>query len=190
MKTSRERNILIAVLSVAGLGLGIDRFVIGSEVTGPSQSSASVIGELDAESAGWLAVPDTESIKSTGADEAPGVSFAERLRLIADSSAGTDPGQSRDAFAPGPGWEVTDIEVGGVPDNQARQIAEDFRSKHLLEAVLVSGDKRYAVIGGQTLFIGQKLDGYRLQAVLERSAVFEGRGIRVELRIKTDFPSS
>ena len=43
MKNPRERNILVAVLIVAGLGLAIDRLILGSDVTRPAESSAGVV---------------------------------------------------------------------------------------------------------------------------------------------------
>jgi len=186
MKSSRERTILIAVLSVAGLGLLVDRVVIGSDVTGPAQTSAGVLDGFDVNLAELAAESSTELIKSTGGDTPPVVSLAERLRKIAGSSGDTDFTQTRDAFSPGPGWEASSSAAGTVPDNQARRAAEAFQSRHVLEAVLVSGDNRYAVIGGQTFLIGQTLDGYHLVEVHERSAVFEARGVRVRLGIKAD----
>ena len=181
---------MIAVLSVAGLGLLVDRVVIGSDVTGPAQTSAGVLDGFDTEPVEVTAESSGKHTALIDGDASSGVSFAERLRLITGSSGDDDFSRTRDAFVPGPGWGATPSAVGAVPDNHARQAAEAFQSRHVLEAVLVSGDKRYAVIGGQTLSIGQTLDGYRLRAVHERSAVFEGRGIRVELGIKSDSPSS
>jgi hypothetical protein len=190
MKSSRERNILIAVLSVAGLGLVVDRVVIGSDVTGPAQTSAGVSDGFAAVPVEDLIVTSTEFNKSTSGDTTPVVSFADRLRLITDKSGDADLSPRRDAFSPSPGWGATPSSVGGVPDNQALRAAETFQSKHVLEAVLVSGDNRYAVIGGQPISIGQTLDGYRLMTVHERSAVFEAQGVRVKLGIKADHPSS
>jgi len=196
MKTSRERTILIAVLAVAGIGLLVDRVVIGSDVTGPAESSAGVVDGFDTDPAGPPSTSTTQLINTLVGDQAPaasnggGTSFAQRLRLVTGPSAGTDPQQVRDAFKPGPGWAASPSDSGAVTDNQARLAAQAFRSTHVLEAVLVSGDTRYAVIGGQTLSIGQELDGYRLVAVLERSAVFQVHGLRVELGIRSDTPAS
>jgi hypothetical protein len=185
MKTTRERTVLIAVLSVAGLGLLVDRVVIGSDVTGPAQSSAGVIDALDADAAVLPAPPQMPVV-----DKAPGVTFAMRLRRIAQASADTDPGQVRDAFTPGPGWSSTASAKGGATDNQRRQAAEKFKSSHRLEAVLMTGNNHCAVIDGRTVYLGQTLDGYRLVAVHERSVVFQGDGVRVELGISGVGPGS
>ncbi len=180
MKSSRERTILITVLSVAGLGLLVDRVVIGSDVTGPAQTSAGVIDGFDSGLVQPPVVPSAQVVTSSS-DEEPVMSFAQRLRMVAGSSADTDPAKTRDAFSPGTGWEVVASGVGSVTDNQARELAEAFQGSHVLDAVFVAGDQRYAVIGGQTLRLGQELDGYRLAAVHERSVIFEARGIQVEI---------
>lgn len=190
MKTPRGRTILIVVLTVAGLGLVADRVVIGSDVTGPAQSSAGVVDGFDVGPAPLPTASASGQVESLNTDKAPAVSFAQRLRLITDSSADTDPGQARDAFTPGLGWEAIPSAPGAATDNQARRAAEAFQQTHRLDAVLITDDNRCAVIGGQTLFVGQMLDGYRLEAVHERSAVFEASGVRVEIGIRVGGPSS
>lgn len=184
MKSSRERTILITVLGVAGLGLLIDRVVIGSDVTGPAQSSAGVIDSLDMGLA-QSTDPALDQIlaSSESGGKAP-ISFAQRLRTITDPVAQKDPAQTRDAFSPGSGWGGTTTGNAEPSNNQGRQIAEAFQRDHVLEAVFLSGDKHCAVIGGQTLFVGQELDGFKLTAVHERRAIFQGRGVRVEIGIQ------
>lgn len=189
MKTSRERTILIVVLSAAGLGLVVDRVVIGSDVTGPAQSSAGVVDGFDVGPSPLPAASASGPVESLNTDKAPAGSFAQRLRLITDSSADTDLAQARDAFKPGLGWGAIPSAPGAATDNQARRAAEAFQQTHRLDAVLVTDDNRCAVIGGQTLFIGQMLDGYRLEAVHKRSVVFEASGVRVEIRIRVGDPS-
>jgi hypothetical protein len=180
MKTSRERTLLITVLGVAGLGLLIDRVIIGSDVTGPAQTSAGVIDSIDA----GLAQPAGVLPEVSGESPVEVISFAQRLRSAVGSSVDTDPAACRDAFSPGTGWDVGGLGVGPATDNKIRELAQAFQGGHTLEAVLVSGDKRYAVVDGQTLYIGQELDGYRLAEVHERTAIFQARGIRVEIGIK------
>ncbi len=197
MKTSRERTILITVLGVAGLGLLADRVIIGSDVTGPAQSSAGVVDGFDADPSQQAAPSATELLNAivrgpqdTVSSPSQGPSLAERLRLVTSPSADTNPTQTRNAFTPAPGWATLPSDSSEVTDNQARLAAEAFRSSHVLDAVFVSGNIRYAVIAGQTLSVGQELDGYRLVEVQERTAVFQARGVRVEVVIKSDYQSS
>ncbi len=187
MKSFRERNILIAVLGVAGLGLLIDRVVIGSDVTGPSESSASVIDAIDPSLADPSDLLISQTTDPTVRAKGPAVSVAQKLRQAVGDLAVTDPSMARDAFAPGEGWRTTTLVQGVVTDNTSSRLAAEFKSRHKLEAVLALGDNQYAVIGGQTLHIGQELDGFKLVAVYARSAIFESGGIRVEVVISTGF---
>ncbi len=181
MSRSRERNALIAVLAIAGLGLLVDRVVIGSDMTGPAESSAGVLDDFAADPASLLIVPDKAgNAVPPGADHAG--SLASRLRQITGGATTGDGSVVRDAFAPGPGWVPVGIEpeAGGV----AAMAAEAFKRDHKLEAVLVTGDQRYAVVNGQTIYVGQTLQGYRLVSVRERSAEFQAGGVTVSLGIR------
>ena len=177
---------MIAVLGVAGLGLLADRVIIGSDVTGPAQSSAGVIDGFDPTLVDPVNVEiDPTHLSALTSD--PGVSFAQRLReAVGDTTektATTD--LSRNAFTPPQGWQTASPGQVGTTDNTSSRLAREFQSKYTLEAVMVLGDKRYAVIGGQTLHIGQEVNGYKLTAVHERSATFERNGIKLEVGIAT-----
>lgn len=176
---------MFAVLGVAGLGLVIDRAVIGAGVTGPSESSAGVIDAIDPN----LADPSDLLIAPTedpaGQPRGPVISVAEKLRQAVGGSAENDPAQSRDAFAPVEGWQTTSLSNGTATDNRSSLLADTFKSNHKLEAVMALGDNQYVVIGGHTLHIGQELDGFTLLAVHERSAIFESGGVKVEIGITT-----
>tara|TARA_R110002111_G_scaffold189528_4_gene254812 strand:- start:214 stop:780 length:567 start_codon:yes stop_codon:yes gene_type:complete len=173
MKSSRERNILIAVLGVAGLGLLVDRVIIGSDVTGPAESSAGVIDAFDPAQADPANLLITQDEGSTVIHTAPTISLAQRLRETIGDAELAEPEQTRNAFMPVPGWLGDQPAHPGTPDNTTRQLIQDFKAKHPLEAVMVVGGSRYAVIAGQTIHIGQQVDGYKLVAVNERSATFQ-----------------
>lgn len=190
MKTSRERNILIAVLSLAGLGLMIDRAVIGSDVTGPAESSAGVMDSLTPDPASLLIAPDqADHATRANATAQPAESLAQRLRQIADapSSSPDDTLAVRDAFQPAPSWAAPDPGPDG--GDTAALAAEAFKRDHKLDAVLVTGDRRYAVVNGRTIYVGQTVQGYRLLAVRERSAEFQADGVHVSLSILGADPS-
>lgn len=181
MKRSRERNVLIAVLGVAGVGLLIDRVVIGSDMTCPAESSAGVVEDIMADPASLLIVPDRGG-DTAGPGVGPAESLAQRLREVAGKSASGDGSAPRDAFAPGPSWAPVGVEPRA--GNDAELAAETFKQDHKLEAVLVTGEQRYAVVNGQTIYVGQTLQGYRLVSVQERSAEFRAGGVTVLLGIR------
>lgn len=178
MKSPRERNILVVVLAVAGLGLTIDRVVFSEGVTGPAESSAGVL-DLEPDAASLLIQP-TSTGKPVGE---PGPSLADRLRLATLDYAVVNDDIRRDAFSVPAPWREMDQATGPTAEASASEALEKFQSQNRLDAVLVTGDKRCAVVNGQTLYIGQALLGYRLIAVHERSAEFESGGKRVLLGI-------
>lgn len=181
MKSSRERNVLIAVLGVAGLGLLVDRVVIGSDVTGPAESSAGVVDDIATDPASLLIVPDKAGNAGKGAD-IPVEPLANRLRKIVGNTGAGDGSAARDAFTVPTGWVPADAE--SEAGSEAAVAAETFKRDHKLEAVLVTGDQRCAVVNGQTVYVGQSLQGYRLVSVQERSAEFRSGGVTVSLGIR------
>lgn len=183
MKSPRERNILIAVLIVAGLGLAIDRVILDSNVTSPAESSAGVVD-------GFSLDPESLLIQPSAAPQPmldPGPSFADRLRLAIDDGAVRNPAE-RDAFALPLSWQPK-AELTGSGNAQSLA-AEAFKRQNNLEAVLTSGEKDCAVVNGQTLYLGDSLQGYRLVAVHARSAEFESNGVRVMLGLRGGGSSS
>ncbi len=186
MKISRERLILAGVLGLAGVALLADRLVIGSDVTGPAESSASVLDAAPTQAS----LPGAGTAP-TGTDlpadpQAQAVTLSQRLRDLGNQSPSTDMPPLRDAFAPDAAWTADPHDPAGSADNKAKQrAAELFQNQHQLDAVMVSVDSRFAVVGGQMIYIGQTLDDYRLVEVHERSAVFQSAGLRVELGLKS-----
>lgn len=173
MKSSRERNILIAVLGVAGLSLLVDRVIIGSDVTGPAESSAGVISGFDPSEVDPAQLLLTQTDDTAAIASKPVIPLAQLLREAIGDTTLKEPDQTRDAFTPSQGWHEVSHAQPGVTDNSTHNLAQAFRSSHPLEAVMVLGDNSYAVIAGQTIPIGQQVDGYKLVAVHERSATFQ-----------------
>ncbi|MEZ6190763.1 MAG: hypothetical protein R3C45_05665 [Phycisphaerales bacterium] len=171
---------LIAVLGVAGLGLLVDRVVIGSDMTGPAESSAGVLDDVSVDAESLLIVPDKPGNTGQGI-AVPAESLASRLRGVAGNAATTG-GAARDAFAVPPSWVPADAEP--VAGSEAAQAVETFKRDHKLEAVLVTGDQRCAVVNGQTMYVGQSLQGYRLVSVQERSAEFRSGGVVITLGLR------
>lgn len=187
MKRSRERNLLIAVLGIAGVGLLIDRVVIGSDMTSPAETSAGILDDVQVDPASLLIVPEKAG-NTAPANALPAESLANRLRQIAGGSSVNDGAAARDAFTPPSSWVPVDAEPEA--GSEAAMAAETFKRDHKLEAVLVTGDQRCAVINGQTIYVGQTLQGYRLISVHERSAEFRAGAVTVSLGIRGTGQSS
>ncbi len=74
---------------------------------------------------------------------------------------------------------------GFKPPNPWRRFARGGTGSGLrLHAVMAQGAAGYAIVNGKTLFIGESLNGYRLLAVYDRSAILETpAGTRIELTL-------
>lgn len=176
--------ILAVVLGAAGLGLTFDRVILGSDVTSPTESTAGVL-DLQPDTASLLIEPST----ATAPTGEPIPTLADRLRLatadhVAESTA------ERDAFSPSAQWFGSIPGSGQTVSAPLNQAHEAFKRQNHLEAVLVTGNQRCAVVNGQTIYIGQELQGYRLVAVHERSVEFESKGVRVLLGIRNGASAS
>jgi hypothetical protein len=121
------------------------------------------------------------------ATTAEAVSLAYRLRQATGSVSSDNTSPSRDAFVPPKGW----LPKSG-PNNEAvlSSAVESFKRDNRLDAVMLTGDRRCAVVSGRTVYLGQTLHGYRLIAVHERSAEFEVDGEIVTLVIRSGEQSS
>lgn len=178
MKT-RERSILIGVLTLAGLALLVDRVILGSGVTNPSESSAGML-DLSQDPASLLIDKDLTPTKPVIDLNAP--SLADRVR-DATAPLGEVDEPTRNAFALSPEWRPTHASPVDMPGAQISE--EAFTGKYQLEAILVTDNRQCAVINGKLVYHGQSLEGYRLVEVNKRSATFEAGRARVTLVIQT-----
>lgn len=183
---------MVAVLGVAGLGLLVDRLFLGAGVTGPAESSAGVVAPPapgpDAVQAADTQAPITPTpLLIKPADNGP--TIAERISRLADNhdTHQHQAGKGRDAFTPAPGWSA---DSGSDTQQMRPETAVTFRSQYTLDAVMDTGLRKCAVVNGQTVYLGDTIDGYKLLSVHTRSAVFEIDGIRVELGLARSAPAS
>jgi hypothetical protein len=173
MKLTRERKTFFALAVLTALALGIDRFLLGSDVSGPSSAAAGTISPYEAASS-----KATLAVDRLLSEPDPSVrpSLARNLRRL----AAEHPLDSieRDAFAPSTAWLNAQ---GSTGPSSAGGDTAGFDRLHRLVAVIPTRRRPCAMVDGQPMFIGQKLDGHTLIAVRQRSAVFEANGRRVVL---------
>lgn len=178
--------ILIAVLGVAAVVMFVDRVIIGSDVTAPAESSAGVVDSFALNDQPLIPVAASPLGDVSGHGVSPSVTLAQRLRGLGVQGSTDDPSRIKDAFSPGPGWAPLDSDKVGPTDNIDRlKAAQNFQKQHVLDAVMINGNQHYAVVGGRVIHVGESLDGYHLEQVHARAVVFQARGIRVELSLKS-----
>jgi len=178
MKLSKRHKLCMVVLGLALCGLVIDRtLLLDSGVTAPQEVAAAGTG-LEATTPAPVSAAVGRGTPAPVSSAQP--SLAERLSALAVTHR-LDPAQVQDAFRLHKAWKPQ-VSAEDAPD--PREIrAKEFSKKHTLEAVMISGRVRTAVVDGRWLFVGQWLYDFRLIAVAPGSATFDFKGKRVVLRL-------
>jgi hypothetical protein len=169
MRLSRRQKILSAVFLIGLAALVADRTVLRPR-GGPRAVSADSLA---------ASAPDARPASHLPAAEvAPPVTVAQRLdKLTSGKEAGSE--SLRDPFALPPSWSDTTAGNGErTPD-----ATTSFVRKHQFRAVVVRNGESCALVDDSTLTPGQSLDGFTLVAVGPRSALFEGDGKQVVLKL-------
>lgn len=177
MRLSKQHKIYAAVLGLAVSALAADQLMtapadaeaaeVAVAIT-PAPRSAQAVSTTTAPAATQAApVADTETL-------------AARLQEVA-AAAAVDTQAVSDAFMPSQQWAKTDNPVEQAPEIA---LAKTFLRQHRLTAVMKSGDGGVAVIDGKPFKPGQTVDGFRLVAVGERSAVLRRGVAKIELKLK------
>jgi hypothetical protein len=122
---------------------------------------------------------ETPEVAPVGSITTARAAIADRLERVAERR-GFDLDRVPNAFVPPKSWIVEKARQGTT---SSRVTAEMFEAAHVLTGVMAAGDAGYAIIDGRTLFIGQRLDGFELISVSERSAVLDSDGERAELML-------
>jgi hypothetical protein len=164
--TIPKRGVYALILVAGGVALALDRFVLSSPALDPESAAAA-----EEHSASSTAALSGRALMR--AEAIPELKFPRGLPPL-DTSA------LRDWFSPPLDEEPADGEPG-ANEAGARQreplggpsLAELFRQRHQLSAVLVRGDMRIAVVNDRWCRPGQSLDGCVLREVSDGSAVFE-----------------
>jgi len=171
MKLSKQRKATIAVLALALLAFAVDKVFLGAEGAGPRRAAGATPGLP----AGAAHAAPADGATLAGIPTGP--SLADRLRDVAVSrDLKTD--AVRDAFAPAQSW-MPKPTTRPATTRPARQ-RPAFGKTHTLMA-LMAGPNGSAIVDGECLRIGDKLDGYTLVSVTRQAAVFQCGGRQVRL---------
>ena len=178
MNESRKK-VLAVVLGLGITAIVMDRFVFGYATTGPSAAVAIPFQEL---SGVEVASSASEAIQDGDVQSTDVVTLANRLDSIAQEQQlclSTVP----NALQLPSGWGVS--RRPGSVVTQLHPI-EAFLSNHQLEAVVATHSGGCVIIGGQTIHVADQLDGFKLESVGQRSAVFVAGDQRVKLNLDPD----
>lgn len=177
MSHSRGRKACIGLLGLALAGLAVDRLLLGGNLTGPASATAS---------SAPAATPSSSTPNSTEANVSKVI--AQRFESL---RPGLGDASAPDAFASILTPLQTLVEEPAAEpqrevDPAAEEVARAFQKRHRLQAVLVpkDGGEPRALVGGKLLGVGDAHDGATLVEVRDQSAIFEIRGIRVEIALR------
>lgn len=181
MKQLTKQQKILAGLVGAGLcAVIVDRVFLAEPVAGADEAEASAVAEYAA------GTPENHAAMTTLASDfkqATGVegTVAHRLQTYA-AGHGVDSVKARDAFRPSEAWVMpaaATVEAEKPKDDPVARFAE----AHRLMAVMGSGDRAVAIVDGQPMRVGQRLDGFTLVQIRSRAAAFAAPAGRVELKL-------
>lgn len=175
MKLSKQRVILMVVLSL-GLGaLAVDRLAVGYDVTGPTKVHAAVVP------VSATARPEPFELASSVTDQDQLDQHALTARLeaveLAQSIQLSDIADGFDAPA---SWD-TPVIVAGEADSSE---GGGLDGRYQLEAVMADQGRAWAMVNGKMLKPGDQLGHLKLLKVdkQNRLAVFDMDGRKVTLK--------
>ena len=189
MKLTKQQKIYGAVMVLAGGAFIWDRATSGpAKVEG--QTPADLLVQHDRPAA--MGAPSLP-LNSTGTASPSGAQRGVEQRLAAVAGAEClDPSSADDAFALSAMWRAKRLpepadpgpSVKPIDPRADREMAAAFIKRHQLGAVMVRGNRGYAIIDKTGVFVGQTYDHFKLLSVTKTAAVFACGEVRVELRLE------
>lgn len=175
MELTRERKILLGAVALAAGAFLVDQVMFGA---GPDDAEAGV--------AVVRSVPRTvrpQPAAAIAASPAPQSesSLAQRLEEAAGAQAmSVGLPDLVDAFVAPESWAPPEQRP---QNNQAALSGQEFAQRHKLDAIMHGSGGGFALVNGKAVKPGQKLDGFELVELGQRSATFRGPAGVVELQI-------
>ncbi len=173
MSLSTKQKAYASVLAMVVIALVADRLFL----PGPGEA-AGTTSVWAARSAGSTSGADTGAMLASPISPQRSL-LAARLDAVAQAR-GFDLENVPDAFEASVAWLEPDGADQGVDPGPPGGTRAGLR----LNAVMAQCAAGYENVNGKTLFIGGSLNGYRLLAVYDRSAILESpTGMRIELTL-------
>ena len=198
MQLTKQQKIYAAVLGLAVSAFAFDRFILGPGDAAPDEVAAAPASARPAPrrvpaqpavardaAAAFAAAPAYAAPPGPAGAASNGAALSARLEAVA-AARNLKLDAVGDAFRPSPVWVGSPKQI--APSGELVDAAAEFQKKRKLMAVMKQGAGGIAIIDKTYLSVGQSLDGFRLVAVKDRSAVLRRGTQRVELRLRDDEP--
>jgi len=174
-------------LGIAVVVFLVDRIMPSGSPAGPSEAQAT-IGEPGDE-----LVPEAFSPVDDRETQAADLrtALAGRLDSVARSHH-LKPSAVKDVFFPSPEWvgpRGGKVVVEVEPEVDSAEVkARAFARMHQLTGAIVASNRSIAIIDGNCMSIGQKVDGFELKSVTANTAVLACEGAEVVLKLNAAPP--
>ncbi|MBC8372727.1 MAG: hypothetical protein ISS69_03245 [Phycisphaerae bacterium] len=189
MEIQKKHKVMFAVLGLAVAVFLADRVMPGGSPAGPDKAQAA-IGEAGDEIAAEVFSPADD--RETQVAEVRTV-LAKRLDSLARSRR-LEPSAVKDAFLPSPEWvgpRGGKVVVDEEPVVDSAEVkAQEFARTHQLKGAITASDRSIAIINGDCVSIGQKVDGFELKSVTADTAVLTCEGAEVVLKLNAAAPEN
>ena len=198
-KLTKSQRVYLALLIVAIVAFTVDTLFLRGEGRVQQASAEALTPAIEP-----LSPPPVEPILTVEAAPIGAGDFVEALKACES----VDIAEVREAFVPSEEWlkalappPPPPPDSGGPdvavvpgeptpPDAQEEALAilraRQFAKTHNLMSIIRTSDGGTALVDGQVVQVGRKLDGFTLVELTERGAVFEADGKQIELRLSED----
>jgi len=184
MAIEKKHKVMFVAFGIAVLVFVADRVMTGGSPTGPSQAQADIADKLSDGIAPEVSPPPADDRETQAAEVR--TALARRLNSVARSHR-LDPSSVKDAFCPSPQWvgpREGEVSVAAEPEvkvdsNEVK--AREFARTHQLKGAIIASDRSLAIIDGNCVSIGQKIDGFELKSITADTAVLVCEGVEVVL---------
>jgi hypothetical protein len=180
--TLTKRQMALAGLCAVGVAVfAYDRFQPADAILGPDTASASVTHQSAPVAEALAMTPTTSHV---AAPDSPNSVLARRLKGLVPGGD-YDASSVRDAFQPGRAW-LARAPAAPTAEDPDKAKAEEFLRRHTLQAVLIAGEQRHAVIDFKCLNVGDTLEDFQVDTIRDRSAVLTSGAVRVTFQLPAD----
>lgn len=190
------------MLGVLGLGAGallMDQVVLESGHTGPYRAAAEGIAQRVAANSG---VSDQaqglmQTMMALLSEPGDGPMLSDHLSSTAEAYD-VSPLNPRDAFTASGAWALSDEpthrpqaqETAAAAASESENDSDDplrrFKRQYRLQAVMADGSRGIAIVNDRALRVGQQIDGFTLERVGNRTAMFRFGERAVQLEVSDD----
>jgi len=178
MKLTTQQKISFGVLGLAAIAFVVDRCMSSSA---PAAAHGALVSRAASTPVVRHAAPSISPVQASNPpDNAAATALSARLQQAADE-LNAQPACAQDAFTPSRSWGP--VGSSGSAASERLAAAAQFRQKHTLKGCVINSVGGGAFLDGKFIRPGDRVDGFRLVDLTQRTALFDAGDIQVELTV-------